>query len=68
VYKVMRPGIASRIPLQTKSLYSILRHAVLGFTQPLTEMRIRGRKMFLDSRTWPVRRANNLAASCEPIV
>jgi hypothetical protein len=39
------------------------------FTQPLTEMSIRSRKiMFLESRAPPVRRGDNLAAICEPIV
>jgi hypothetical protein len=40
-----------------------------GFTKPLTEMSTRCRKiMFLGSRARPVRRADNLAAICEPIV
>jgi hypothetical protein len=43
--------------------------AVLGFTQSLTEMSSRNRKiMFLGSRALPVRRADNLTAICEPIV
>jgi hypothetical protein len=42
------------------SIYLILTSALaLGFTQPLTEM---------STRAWPVRRADNLAAICEPIV
>jgi hypothetical protein len=44
-------------------------HWALGFTQLLTEMSTRGRKiMFLGSRARPVRRADNLTAICEPIV
>jgi hypothetical protein len=41
-----------------------------GFTQPLTEMSTRSRKiiMFLLSKVWPVRSGDNLAAICEPIV
>jgi hypothetical protein len=41
----------------------------LGFTQPLTEMSTRSRKiMFLGSRARSVRRADNPTAACEPIV
>jgi hypothetical protein len=41
----------------------------MGFTQPLTEMSIRSRKiLFLGSRARAVRKANNLTAICEPIV
>jgi hypothetical protein len=41
----------------------------LDFTQPLAEMSIRSKKvMFLGSKVRPVRRADNLAAVCEPIV
>jgi hypothetical protein len=41
----------------------------LGFTQPLTEMSTRSRKIvFLGSRAGPVRRADKLIAICEPIV
>jgi hypothetical protein len=41
----------------------------LGFTQLLTEMSTRSRKiMFLGSRARPVLRADNLTAVCEPIV
>jgi hypothetical protein len=40
-----------------------------GFSQPLTEMSTRSRKiMFLWSRAQPVCRAENLTAFCEPIV
>jgi hypothetical protein len=43
--------------------------AVPGITQLLTEMSIRSTKMiFLGSKARPVRRADNLAAICEPIV
>jgi hypothetical protein len=40
------------------------------FTHPLTEMSTRNIKiiMFLGSNVWPVRRGDNLAAVCEPIV
>jgi hypothetical protein len=39
------------------------------FTQPLTEMSTRSRKiMFLGSRARPVHGADNLIAICEPIV
>jgi hypothetical protein len=38
------------------------------FTQPLTEMSTRRRKMFLGSKVRPVRRADNLTAICDPIV
>jgi hypothetical protein len=44
------------------------RTAALGFTQPLTEMNTRSRKMFLVSKARPVRRADNFAAIYEPIV
>jgi hypothetical protein len=53
------------------SIYPILLAAVgLGFTQPLTEMSTRCRKIiiFLESKVRPVRRSDNLAAICEPIV
>jgi hypothetical protein len=41
----------------------------LGLTQPLTEMSIgRWKIIFLGSRARPVRRADNLAAICEPII
>jgi hypothetical protein len=41
----------------------------LGFTQPLTEMSTKNRKiMFLSSKERPVRKADNLTAICEPIV
>jgi hypothetical protein len=44
-------------------------HKALGFTQPLTEMSTRSRKiMFLGCRAWPERRADNIVAICEPIV
>jgi hypothetical protein len=37
--------------------------------KPLTEMSTRSRKlMFLGSEVWPVHRADNLAAICEPTV
>jgi hypothetical protein len=39
----------------------------LGFAQPLTEMGIRDRKMFLVSGARPVRETD-LAAICEPTV
>jgi hypothetical protein len=44
------------------SIYLIFPAALgLGFTQPLTEMSTRSRKlMFLGSKVWPVRRADNL--------
>jgi hypothetical protein len=45
------------------------RTMALGFTQPLTEMSARSRKiMFLGSKVRPVRKADNLATICEPIV
>jgi hypothetical protein len=41
----------------------------LGFTQPLTEMSTRSRKVkFLGSRGRPVRTADNPTAICEPTV
>jgi hypothetical protein len=42
----------------------------MGFTQPLTEMNTRSRKiiMFLGSKVLPVRRADKLAIISEPIV
>jgi hypothetical protein len=40
-----------------------------GFTQPLTEISIRSRKiMFPESKVWSERKADNLIAICEPIV
>jgi hypothetical protein len=40
-----------------------------GIIQLLTEMSIGSRKiMFLGSKAWPVSRAVNLTAICEPIV
>jgi hypothetical protein len=40
-----------------------------GFTQPLTQISTKGRKvMFLGSKARPVRRADNLPAICELIV
>jgi hypothetical protein len=38
-----------------------------GFTQRLTEMSTRSRRMFLGSRARPVRRADDLSVICEPI-
>jgi hypothetical protein len=49
------------------SIYLILPVA-LQFTQPLTEMSTRSRKMFLGSRALLARKADNLTAICEPIV
>jgi hypothetical protein len=52
------------------SIYLFLPSA-LGpeFTQPLTEMTIRSRKiLFLRSRAWTVHRDGNFTAICEPIV
>jgi hypothetical protein len=41
----------------------------LGFTQPLTEISMRSRKiMFLRIRERPVRRVDNLTTICEPTV
>jgi hypothetical protein len=41
----------------------------LGIAQPLIELSTRSRKlMFLGSKAWPVRRANNLTAIYEPTV
>jgi hypothetical protein len=38
----------------------------LGFTQPLTDMSTRSRKiMFVGSRVWPVQKADNLTTICE---
>jgi hypothetical protein len=37
----------------------------LGFTQPLTEMSTRSRKMFLSSRVQLVHKTDNLTAICE---
>jgi hypothetical protein len=51
------------------SIYLILPAATgSGFTQPITEMSTRSRKMFLGSRLRPVRRAHNLTSIREPIV
>jgi hypothetical protein len=42
---------------------------VLGFTEFLTEIRIKNMKiMFLGSKVRPVRRADDLAAICDPTV
>jgi hypothetical protein len=53
------------------SIY-LIRLAALGpggFAQPLTEMSTRSLQiMFLRSKVRPERRADNLAATCEPIV
>jgi hypothetical protein len=44
-------------------------YKALGFTQPLTEMSTRNVKiMFLGSKVRRVRGADNLTATCEPIV
>jgi hypothetical protein len=41
----------------------------VGFIQPLTEMSTgKIKNMFLGSKVWPVRGADNLTAICEPIV
>jgi hypothetical protein len=41
----------------------------MGFTQPLTKMSTRSRKiMFLGSKVRPVRRADSLAAICEQVL
>jgi hypothetical protein len=41
----------------------------LGFTQPLTEMNTRSRKiLFMGRKVWPVFRDDNLASICGPIV
>jgi hypothetical protein len=49
--------------------FQILLHNALGFTQPLTEMSIRSRKiMFVRSRARSVSRPDNLTAISEPNV
>jgi hypothetical protein len=48
------------------ALFSI--YLLLDFTQPITEMITRSRKIFLGSRALPVRRAYNLTAICVSIV
>jgi hypothetical protein len=51
------------------SIYLILPATLgIGFTQPLTEINTRSRKTFLRSKVRLVRRGDNLAATCEPIV
>jgi hypothetical protein len=48
---------------------TFLPHYALGFTQPLTYMKIRSIQiMFLGSKVLPVRRSDKLTAVCEPIV
>jgi hypothetical protein len=52
-------------------IYLLLPSAqALGFTQPLTEMNTRNRKivLFLKSKARPVRRADNPTTICEPTV
>jgi hypothetical protein len=46
----------------------IQQHLAMGFTQSLTKVSTRGRKiMLLGSKFQPVRRADNLVGICEPI-
>jgi hypothetical protein len=56
--------------LQSFPTYLILMASLgPGFTQPLTEMSTRGRKIiFLGSSARQVRRADRFAAICKPIV
>jgi hypothetical protein len=55
----MKSGDFFNLPNPTRRVMA------LEFTQPLTEM---GIKDFPGVKTWPVRKANNLPAICEPIV
>jgi hypothetical protein len=57
----------SRVRYPIRCFFQLIFPAVLGpgFTQLLTEMSTRNIKMFLSSRTRPVRRADNLTAICE---
>jgi hypothetical protein len=51
------------------SQFTFRPHQALGFTQPLTELSTRSRKlMFLGSKARPERKADNLTAIYEPIV
>jgi hypothetical protein len=57
--------------IERNSINLILPAALgLGFSQPLTGMSTRSRKiiMFLGSKVRTMRRADNLAAICDPIV
>jgi hypothetical protein len=66
-YKPEGRGFETRWGEWIFSNYLIL--LALGFTQSLTEMSTRSRNiMFLGSRTWSVRRADNCTIICEPIV
>jgi hypothetical protein len=55
-------------PMLLEMVNTSVRHTRLwGFTQSLTEMSTRSRKiMFLGSRVRPVRRADNLTTICGP--
>jgi hypothetical protein len=68
-----RHAVAGSRPMRWMSFFNLPNPSshtmALRFTQPLTEMSIRSRKiMFLGRRTRSVRRADNLTAICEPIV
>jgi hypothetical protein len=67
VVTVIISGNSCSVPKKLKQIGVI---EFLARTQPLTEMRSRNRRiiMFLGSKVWPVRRADNLTAIFEPIV
>jgi hypothetical protein len=67
--KCYQPRIFQSNQAASNSLQLPAAIVALGLTQPLTEMSTKSRKiMFLESKVRPVRRADNLAAICEPIV
>jgi hypothetical protein len=57
--------VAAFLPI----VFTVRPQYALDFSQPLTEMSTRSRKiMFMGNRAHPVRRGDNLTVICEPIV
>jgi hypothetical protein len=56
-------------PTRRMNFVNLPNLSALGFTQLLTEMSTRSRKiMLIGSKAWPVCRTDNLTAICEPTV
>jgi hypothetical protein len=70
VVKVLGYKVADPRPAEVKFQIYLVLPAALGFIQPLQEMSTRNIKkiMFLGSKVWPMRGADNLTTICEPIV
>jgi hypothetical protein len=68
-YATSRKVADSRLSEVNEFFFNFLNPYGCTFTQSLTQMNTRNRQiLFLWSRARPVRRVDNLAAICEPIV